>query len=587
VEPLIDPADKQNVPKAVTLIQSIYQLKSLDTSGYSPSEITEHQSLVAVGEIFSSFVDPFTVVTMTLSDQLISLSKYTHAAFAIYLKHSTNFMTSALYADSQAIVKDVYFCVAKQKLLNPQADFYIMHCGTDRLETDFCLARTQTHHRNFDLLDLSGKLATSSLIDSIYARNPTLDAGSRRLKVTGVIGVDHLNPKSWIGDVNVSKVSLQWCWEEGRRQASLLISSLYRGMPVVDFSAVFSLAGHDLLRPSGRYIGFSNEADISMDDDRPATPTAATPRPGDPQPAADPLADDSDDEGDGCDGDGDDDSDGGGGDEDDQDDDNGSYGGSGDLEDLLPESADEPLNGFNHNTEDWLEIDGQRYLKSSLVSQHLKANRSKKVVERTLRVRGLTLDNLRKHPPEPSLDPSGDNIQVGDLLAALVRTESIVCLTILQVIGIRKDRRTQHVIKAETLHDPKEEYAVQGQVLRIVQVNSELWAWPLYDFLKVSKPKKSESQTTAVRDFTLSVPGFLCYRANPEISPVPTPDSQGPGLSSEDQTWTFCASELLDLLHLAWANFRPENDQDLNKKLELLPKVWKSRGFPYVDESGM
>ena len=432
MESLIDPADKQNVPKAVTLIQSMYQLKSLDTHNYTPSKINEHQSLAAVGEIFSSFMDPFTNVTMSLSDQLISLSKYAHTIFALYQKHSTNFMTSALYADSQAIVKDGYFCVAKQKLLDPQANFYIMHCGTDRLETDFCLARTQNHHPNFDLLDLSGKLATSSLIDSIYARNPALDPGSRRLKATGVIGVDHLNPKSWIGDVNVGKVSLQWCWEEGRRKASSLISSIYRGTPVVDFSAVFISAGYDLLRPSGRYVGFSNEADISLGDDRQDTPTPMTPHPDGPQPTVNPLADGSDDESDRND---DDDNNN----ESDRDDDNESCGGGGDLEDLLPELADESFNGFNHNTEDWLEIDGERYLKTSLVSQHLKANRSKKSVERTLRVRRLTIGDLRKRPPELSLDPSGDNIQVGDLIATLVRTESVVCLTILQVIGIRKD----------------------------------------------------------------------------------------------------------------------------------------------------
>ena len=571
MESLIDPADKQNVPKAVTLIQSIYQLKSLDTSSYSPSQINEHRSLVTVGEIFSSFLDAFTTVTMALSDQLISLSKYAHAAFAVYSKHSTNFMTSPLYADSQAIVKDVYFCVAKQKLLNPRANFYIMHCGTDRLETDFCLARTQNHHRNFDILDLAGKLATSSLIDSIFARNPTLDAGSRRLKVTGVIGVDHLNPKSWIGDVDVSKVSLQLCWEEGRRQASLLVASLYPRDPVVDFSAVFCLTDHDLLRPRGRYVGFSNEADISIDYDRPNTPA---PHPDDPQPttrATDHLADDSD--------------------EDDGHDDNGSDGGGRDLEDLLPDSADEPLNGSNHTVEDWLEIDGQRYSKACLVSQHLRANCSKKLAERALRVRGLTLDGLRKRPPEFPLDPGGDNLQIGDITATLVRTESVVCLTILQVTGFRRGRHTQHIIKAETLHDPKEDYYLEGEALQIIQAGPEMWEWPLGSYLEVSKPKKSGSEISGIRDFALSVPGFLCYRANPEVhsicpnqlSPSPPLD---PSLLDKHESWTFRASELLDLLQLMWANFRPENDQNLVEKIELLPQVWSSKGFPYNDNSG-
>ena len=78
-------------------------------------------------------MDPFTNPHMSLAEQLTLLSKYTHAAFAFYTKHTTSFMASALYADSQAVVKDVFFCVAKQQTLDPTANFYIIHCGTDRL----------------------------------------------------------------------------------------------------------------------------------------------------------------------------------------------------------------------------------------------------------------------------------------------------------------------------------------------------------------------------------------------------------------------------------------------------------------------
>jgi hypothetical protein len=389
-------------------------------------------------------------LTMSLSDQLTSLSKYAHAAFAFYSKHTTSFMTSALYADSQAIVKDVFFCVAKQKLLDPLANLYIIHCGTDRLETDFCLARTQTHHRNFDILELAGKLATSSLIDCIFARNPELDAGSRRLKVSGAIGIDHLNPKSWTGDVNVDKVSLQLCWEAGRKQAAALVSSVYLGDVGAEFSKVFCLPDHDLLRPHGKYVGFSNEADFSIADDQPDTKTTAPLHPDALGLTADIPSD--------LDGDSDDGDNGGCRDE---------VGGEADedLEELLPDSYNEPVNGFETSPNDWLEVNGQYYRKSSLVSQNLKANRSKKSVERTLRVRGLTLDDLRKHPLKTPLDPTGDNFQVGDLAATLVRTGTLICLAILQAIGIRKDRQTQHVIAIETLHDPKEDYFVQAEVL--------------------------------------------------------------------------------------------------------------------------
>lgn len=569
VEALIDPADKQNVPKAVTLIQSLNRLKALDTSPYSPSQMNEHQALVAVSEVLSSFADPFTVVTMSLSDQLISLSKYAHTAFAFYSKHSTDFMTSPLYADSQAIVKDIFFCIAKQKLLDPHTSFYIIHCGTDRLETDFCLARTQSHHRNFDILDLAGKLATSSLIDCIYARNPTLDAGSRRLKVLGADGIDHLNPRSWIGDVNVDKVSLQLCWEAGRKQAVELISSIYPGDPVVDFGIVFCLANHDLLRPTGRYVGFSNEADLSiMDgDDQSDTQAATKFHPNNARLPVD-VTDDPE-----ANSDGEDDTAGG------------------DLEDLLPDSADEPIDGLGSSVKDWLEINGQRYLKASLISQHLKANRSKKVVERTLRVRGLTLDDLRKHPPETPLDPSGDNFQVGDLAATLVSTGSFICLAILQAIGIRKDRHTQHTIGIETLHNPKEDYFVQGEVLRIVQVSPDIWSWLYRDFLKVSKPKKSRCKKSGVQDFTLSVPGSLCYRINPEVHPIPHQHPPPGPLGSappdqESQTWAFRTNNLENVLQLAWSDFQPEDPQDMDSKIESLPQVCGSDVFPYTDGSG-
>lgn len=564
VEALIDPADKQNVPKAVTLVQSLDQLRSVDVSDCNPSQMNEYRSLVAVGEIFSSFVNPFIKVTWTLSDQLTSLSKYVHTAFAVYSKHSTDFMTSALYADSQAAVKDVYFCVAKQKLLNSHSDFYIIHCGTDRLETDFCLARTQNHHRNFDILDLAGKLATSTLIDSIYARNPNLDSGSRRLKVTDTVGIDHLNPKSWVGDVSVDKVSLQLCWEEGKKQASSLISSLYPGDPVVNFDASFCLANHDLSRPSGRYVGFSNEVDPSIkDDDDQQDPSPATsPHSNTPSPT-DNSADDSEDE------------------EDTQSNEDIRH-----LEDLLPDSAE---SSFDPSAEDWLEISGERYLKASLVSQHLKANRSKKVVERTLRVRGLTLDDLRKHPAQAPLDPGGDNLQVGDLVAALTMAESSICLAILQVISIRKDRSTQHIIGTETLRNQKEDYAIQGEVLRITQINSDMWAWPPHDYLKVSKPKKPGHKKSAVRDYTLFVPGFLCHRINPEIHSVPhlhVPNPINASSLNDDRTWTFHTHELLDLLQHAWSDFRPEDDQELKGKVKLLPPICSSGGFPYVDNSG-
>ena len=194
---------------------------------------------------------------------------------------------------------------------------------------------------------------------------------------------------------------------------------------------------------------------------------------------------------------------------------------------------------------------------SSDLAQHLKANRSKKVVERTLRVRGLTLDDLRNHPPVAPT--SEDNFQVGDLAATLVRTNTYVCLVVFQATAIRKDQSTQHIIGMETLTGRDSKYRVEGQVLHLVQDCPDLWAWLPHHFSKVSKPKKgSACHKSRTRDFTLTVQGPLCYRVNPDISPVsqalPTT-----GLSFGDQqTWTFHDCHLRDLTEHIWAAFMPE-----------------------------
>ena len=575
VESLVDPVDKQNVPKAVRLIQLINKLRTLDTTTYTPSQLEEHKALTAIGTTFSAFMDPFIDVNMSLAEQLTSLSKYAHTAFALYAKHSTDFMTSQLYADSQAVVKDVFFCVAKQQVLDPTANFYILLCGTDRLEINFCLARMQTHHRNFDILDLANKLATSSLIDSAFLRNPELDAGSRRLKTSGAIGVDHVNPKSWTGDVSVGRVSLQVCWEEGRNQAIDLISSIYPEDPILDFNALFQHPHHDLLRPQGRYIGVSNEADPSLSDfsqtehpphnhdvdkSHTSTETTEVPLDSDDEDGSESEAGYEDGDGDGEDG---------------------------GLEDLLPDSADEPLDSFRTKPEEWLEIDGQKYHKGSLISQHLKANRSKKVVERTLRVRGLTLDDLRKPHPAPTIGE--DNFQVGDLAAALVWTGTTVCLIVFQATAIRKDRSTQHIISTEALAKHDSGYRVEGQVLRLVQSHPNLWAWPPHHFLKVSKPKKGRArQKSGIRDFTLAVQGSLCYRVSPDITPISQALPASNLGSGSLRTWTFHDSHLHDLTEHVWAEFVPK-DVHPNKmpdKVKTLPRVWDTNEFPYKNPSG-
>lgn len=105
---LLDPADKQNVPKAVHLIQSLLLLDSKKAKlPSSPALLHRRHMLVFIAHTFGCFVLPFISVRFSLSDQLRSLATYAHLAAAMWIRHGSSFMTGALYADSQAIVRNI------------------------------------------------------------------------------------------------------------------------------------------------------------------------------------------------------------------------------------------------------------------------------------------------------------------------------------------------------------------------------------------------------------------------------------------------------------------------------------------------
>lgn len=142
---LLDPADKQNVPKAVSLLQAICDLRRFPLDGLLPSEEADLHQFHFLGEVISSFLSPFIDVTLSLEQQIISLVKYAHLICACWIRHGSAFMTGALYADTQAIVKNIIFSLAKQQILDATRNFYIILDGTDRLEQVFSDARTQDH----------------------------------------------------------------------------------------------------------------------------------------------------------------------------------------------------------------------------------------------------------------------------------------------------------------------------------------------------------------------------------------------------------------------------------------------------------
>jgi hypothetical protein len=257
---LLNPADKQNVPKAVNLLQTLEESGSRvpDYVGMTYEDRLPRTYLVA--KILSFFLLPFITVTMSLSEQLQSLSTYSHLITAFFRNHRTSFMNSALFADSQAIVKSIFFTTARLQVEDRSIDYHILFEGTDRLEGVFSNARTQDHARNFDALQLSNKLCVGAEVNAIYERHPQLSRGYVRRNLSGARGIDHVNPASWTGDVNVGNVDIRDVYLKGRDTANDILRNHLKPKELdcilVDWDKLFDNPNVDHLRPDGQYIGY-------------------------------------------------------------------------------------------------------------------------------------------------------------------------------------------------------------------------------------------------------------------------------------------------------------------------------------------
>ncbi|GJJ15796.1 hypothetical protein Clacol_010074 [Clathrus columnatus] len=116
----------------------------------------------------------------------------------------------------------------------PESSFYVTLLGTDRLETQFGNLRTIIgSDTNVDLLQIGSRLAAAAECSGILSKHPEWDRGPRRLRIPsldsdgGILSsaIDHLSPDHWKGDTKVSTVSLTTTWSKGRLLAENSLAS--------------------------------------------------------------------------------------------------------------------------------------------------------------------------------------------------------------------------------------------------------------------------------------------------------------------------------------------------------------------------
>ena len=240
---LLDTKDPQNVPRAVKLLRALAAC-TLEVDK-AVIEIDSYRLAVSLlGAICGALVEPYVERRMSLREQMTSLSRLAHLLMALYRKSTTNFIPGQLYHDSQAMVKNAYLCLAKQRVFDDTRTFFLPRTGTDTIEGLFGEIRTLVaSDRNVDVVRLTDRASIAVDIQKTMQEYPQWDRGHRRLRVNGDGAVDHLNEVSWEGDLHVSNLNVAACWLDGQRAAETILTA--HGMPT-NFA---NLGGVDMLRP--------------------------------------------------------------------------------------------------------------------------------------------------------------------------------------------------------------------------------------------------------------------------------------------------------------------------------------------------
>ncbi|KAF6752515.1 hypothetical protein DFP72DRAFT_815400 [Ephemerocybe angulata] len=269
---LLNPDDKQDVNLAFGLLQAIWNLPRTPTKeDTNPGYMRTREALWILGQFLFHTVFPYLCVDLTLSEQLEHLSAAAHLGFLLYRMEGKEFLPTLLYTDIMIMLKNVFFCVAKAKVDDPDGEFWIILLGTDRLEEIFGDLRTMIgNDANLDILQVSWRLGSTAEVANILAKYPHWD----RPPPTS----DHLKPGSWRASTKVRDVILQTVWRVGRRIVEKL-------MP--DAKNMFSQLEQDIaqdpvniLAPNGQllvktteYNEDTSEDDPSLDNDSPETPS--------------------------------------------------------------------------------------------------------------------------------------------------------------------------------------------------------------------------------------------------------------------------------------------------------------------------
>jgi hypothetical protein len=533
VHALLEPDDAQNVIAAVELIQALKRIdKTLKPR--NPNEKQDIKAIRAFAHLYGSFVEAFTNHTLSLSQQMRLLSTYSHLAMVMYRSDRQRFISSQLYADSQTCVKNMFFSLAKQQLLDPTKPFYLFMQGSDGVERLFAMMRMIGGHKpNVNLLELCQNLGRGMDIQHIFDKYPEWYSGHRRLSTARGDKADHLSARDWEGDVTAGCTNICRDWDGGAADAQLILHAAGFMSAECNFAEILSDPKTDILRPfgDGVYVGVpskdgtEDEPDCSLDESVelpdadaadlvPETRSSTTREPSDEDDedslsaddddddtgsmldgtdlsalhgldAPPPSAEDSDDEEAismsiteiadmAADEDGEEDSEG--------------------IDDD-PTEGDEPGQGLGGDSTrkgrddaHYVQFDGRPLHKASVIRVLINSGYTKK--ESRDRIRRVRTFTNASADATPSIDDTAppDSFRAGSCFATLIRSGSDISLAIMRCTHVyRYGKLAKEPVPRADVARPEARITLQGQVLSFVE---------LHRGLRVTRPPSSRPTDT-------------------------------------------------------------------------------------------
>ncbi|KAK7461448.1 hypothetical protein VKT23_008626 [Stygiomarasmius scandens] len=602
---LLFPRDAQSVPRALELFEAIIQLSTLDITPRNPAEMQDLDAIKMLAEMLSSLRDPFVKVTWTLSQAVVSLSKFAHLLCAQFRANQLQFCSNQLYYDCQSMVKNIIFNIAKQQLLDGTQPFRISEDGDNEEEKYFgILCMLGGHCPGMNFKEGIAQMGNAADVIRIREEHPTWEPRQHRLEVVTAESMDKVNAKTeWKADIIAENCDLEVLWNKGREEAikSLKASKYPMDATHYNFETLFAKPDTDLMRPfgDGLYpgIGTDDDEDRSLvqeprpenmvlepgvddaDGDVDAPVISAAPNERDAIPGSTSMLsedagctealidDDSDDH---------------------------------PFNDMLSTHFERQTLGLGHDSrpeglgidkDDFLEMsigdessEKRRWLhKQTIVSRLITPNYTPKSHDRLYRVRTFTDPN--------AADPFGlvttdftnpDYFYVGDLAITFAKTDECVSLVLVRTTTLTQCGISVNSILIDTLPNADAKVELTGQIYCLHPAvdesssTAELFWTTSGSYVSINSAIKGTSVTTQ-KPVKIKFGSHLCELVKPQLLKKAV---DGDSLHS---TFWRLKDEVLQLLIVSlWSKFSA-----FPKPLSLMPKLKASSSFPYMKSEGL